>query len=305
MAILAGDLGLALAAAAEEEAIADAAGEPPLVYHRLQIAAMRGRREEALDLFQTATAATAPDGTGQATNLRWTAALLHNGLADYPAALTAAREATEHGDLFLTGAALPELVEAAVKCHEPALAAQALESLTDRTQAAGTALGRGITAYARGLVTGAEDDYREAVECLAEGPLLPYQGRAHLLYGEWLRRKGRRKDCLEQLRAAHELLSTAGAEGFARRAADELRAAGQRVQHRSTQAYEKLTMQQVAVARLVASGATSNEVATQLFISKRTVDAHLRMIFRKLGVTSRRQLKGHPDLHGPDRDLPV
>jgi DNA-binding CsgD family transcriptional regulator len=291
-ATLAGDLGLALAAAAEEEAIADAAGEPPLVYHRLHLAAMRGRREEAMDLFQTV-------GTGQVTNLHWTTALLHNGLADYPAAMTAARAATEHGDLFLTGAALPELVEAAVKCHEPAVAARALESLTERTQAAGTTLGRGITAYARGLVTGVEDDYREAVECLAEGPLLPYQGRAHLLYGEWLRRKGRRRDCLPQLRAAHELLSTAGAEAFARRAADELRAAGQKVQHRSAQAYEKLTMQQVAVARLVASGATSNEVATQLFISKRTVDAHLRTIFRKLGVTSRRQLKDHPDLLPP------
>lgn len=125
--------------------------------------------------------------------------------------------------------------------------------------------------------------------------------RAHLLYGEWLRRRGRRRDCLRELRAAHELLSAAGAEAFTRRAADELRAAGQRVQRRSAQAYEKLTMQQVAVARLVASGATSNEVATKLFISKRTVDAHLRMIFRKLGVTSRRQLKDHPDLLGQDR----
>lgn len=295
-ATLAGDLGLALAAAAEEEAIADATGEPPLTYHRLHLAAMRGRREEVLELFQTAAG-----GTGQVTNLHWTAALLHNGLADYPAAMTAARAATEHGDLFLTGAALPELVEAAVKCHEPEVAARALASLTERTQAAGTTLGRGVTAYTRGLVTGVEDDYREAVECLAEGPLLPYQGRAHLLYGEWLRRRGRRRDCLPQLRAAHELLSTAGAEAFARRAADELRAAGQRVQHRSAQAYDQLTMQQVAVARLVASGATSNEVATQLFISKRTVDAHLRTIFRKLGVTSRRQLKDHPDLLGQDR----
>jgi DNA-binding CsgD family transcriptional regulator len=173
--------------------------------------------------------------------------------------------------------------------------------LTERTRATGTVLGQGVTAYARGLVTGAEDDYREAVECLAESPLLPYRGRAHLLYGEWLRREGRRTDCLRELRGAHELFSTAGAEAFARRAAHELRAAGQRVQRRSAQAYEALSTQQVAVARLVASGATSNEVATQLFISKRTVDAHLRAIFRKLGVTSRRQLKDHPDLVGRDR----
>ncbi|WP_328606931.1 AAA family ATPase [Amycolatopsis sp. NBC_00345] len=297
-AILAGNLGLALAASAEEEAIADAAGEPPLMYHRLQLAAMRGRREEAMGLLRTATTAKSSGGTGQVTNLHWAAAVLHNGLADYPAALAAAREATEHGDLFLIGVALPELVEAAVKCREPAVAARALESLTERAQAAGTTLGRGVTAYSRGLVTGVEDDYREAVECLEVSPLLPYLGRAHLLYGEWLRRKGRLKDCLRELRAAHELLSSAGADGFARRAADELRAAGQRVEGRSAQAHEKLTMQQLAVARLVASGAASNEVATTLFISKRTVDAHLRMIFRKLGVTSRRQLKDHPDLMG-------
>ena len=111
----------------------------------------------------------------------------------------------------------------------------------------------------------------------------------------------RRKDSLPELRTAHEALSTAGAEAFARRAADELGAAGQQVQRRSAQAYEKLTMQQVAVARLVAAGATSNEVATQLFISQRTVDAHLRSIFGKLGLTSRRQLKDHPDLLGLDR----
>ncbi|SEP48892.1 ATP-binding protein [Amycolatopsis saalfeldensis] len=297
-AALAGDLGTALVAAAEEEAIADAAGEPPLMYHRLLLAAIRGRREEALALFQ---AATASGEAGGVTDLYWTSALLHNGLADYPAALAAARQATGHGDLFLTGVALPELVEAAVKCHEPEVATRALESLTERTQAAGTTLGRGVAAYARGLVTGVEDDYREAVECLADGPYLLYEGRAHLLYGEWLRRKGRRKDCLGELRAAHDSFSTAGAEAFARRAADELGAAGQQVQRRSAQAYEKLTMQQVAVARLVAAGATSNEVATQLFISKRTVDAHLRAIFGKLGVTSRKQLKDHPDLLGLDR----
>nr|WP_106192491.1 LuxR family transcriptional regulator [Umezawaea tangerina] len=291
-AVFAGDLGRALAATAEEEAVADATGEPPLVHHRLHLAAMRGHRGEVRRLFREATTAD----TGQVTNVHWTAALLHNGLADYPAALAAARAATEHGDIFLTGAALPELVEAAVTCGEPVVAERALEALTERTGATGTAIGQGVTAYSRGLVTGAEDDYREAVDRLADVTFRHYLGRAHLVYGEWLRRKGRRVDCLRELRAAHELFAAAGAEAFARRAAGELRAAGHRVQRRSAQAYETLTMQQVAVARLVASGATSNEVATQLFLSKRTVDAHLRTIFRKLGVTSRRQLKDHPDL---------
>ena len=160
------------------------------------------------------------------------------------------------------------------------------------------ALRRRVAAYSRGLVTGAEDDYREAVECLADSPLRPYQGRAHLHYGEWLRRKGRRKDALRELRTAHEVLSAAGAEAFAARAAAGLRTAGHRVERLSSPVHEQLTTHQVAVARLVAGGATSKEVAAQLFISKRTVDAHLRTIFQRLGVTSRRQLKDHPGLRG-------
>ncbi|MEV6630498.1 helix-turn-helix transcriptional regulator [Actinoplanes sp. NPDC051470] len=148
-------------------------------------------------------------------------------------------------------------------------------------------------------MTGVEEHYVEAVEFLAEGPLIPYRGRAHLLYGEWLRRNGRRKDSVAQLRIAHVMLTKAGADAFARRAADELRAVGERVDQRAEPTHETLTLQEVAVARLVASGATSNEVAVQLFISKRTVDAHLRNIFRKLGVSSRRQLKDHPGLVTP------
>ncbi|WP_432974149.1 LuxR C-terminal-related transcriptional regulator [Dactylosporangium sp. CA-233914] len=295
-----GDIGQALAAIAEEGAIADAAGDPPLLYPRLQLAALRGRRNEARDLFETAVRDVTADGTGQVTNLDWVTALLNNGLGDYPAALAAARRATEPSRLFLTGLALPELVEAAVRCGEIDVAAQALESLTERTQARGTVSGQGIVAYARGLVTGVEDHYREAVECLAETPLMPYRGRAHLLYGEWLCRHGRRKDGTQQLRMAHELLSAAGAEAFARRAADELRAAGEGVGHHTELSFERLTAQEVAVARLVATGATSNETAAQLFVSKRTVDAHLRSIFRKLGLTSRRQLKEHPALLAPE-----
>src|SRR5262249_54934614 len=146
------------------------------------------------------------------SNIHWASAVLDNGLADYPAALDAARRAVASADMFVTGFSLPELVEAAVRCGERDDAAAALESLTGRGAAGGTASGRGIAAYARGLVTGEEDHYREAVELLAESPLLPNRGRAHLLYGEWLRRAGRRKDAREQLRVAHELLSGAGIE---------------------------------------------------------------------------------------------
>jgi DNA-binding CsgD family transcriptional regulator len=301
-ATVTGDVGQAIAATAEEAAVADATGAPPLLHHRLHLAALRGRRDEVLELHEGITAAPATGSRGRVTNLHWMTAVLCNGLADHPAALAAARRATEHGDLFLTGAALPELVEAAVRCGDRATAERALASLTERTLEGGT-VGRGFAAYSRGLVTGVEDHYREAVDLLAESPLLPYLGRAHLLYGQWLRREGRRRECREHLRTAHELLSGAGAEAFAERAADELRATGEMVGARFEQTYDKLTAQEVAVARLVASGATSNEAAVQLYISKRTVDAHLRNIFRKLGITSRRQLKDHPDLaagDGPD-----
>ncbi|GAB2898527.1 LuxR C-terminal-related transcriptional regulator [Streptomyces mayteni] len=299
-ATLIGDIGQAIATTAEEAAIADATGAPPLLHHRLHLAALRGRRDEARKLYAAVAAAPA-NGSGQVTNLHWTSAILNNGLGDYPAALVAARKATEHGDLFLTGVALPELIEAAVRCGDHGTAARALDSLAERTRAAETTTGRGVLAYARGLVTGDEDHYREAVDLLTEGPLVPYLARAHLLYGEWLRRRRRQHEGREHLHTAHELLSRAGAEAFARRAADELRAIGEQVKARPERTYEKLTMQEVAVARLVASGATSKEVAVHLYISKRTVDAHLRNIFRKLGITLRRQLRNHPDLRIQDR----
>ncbi len=294
-----GDLDRAMAAVAEEEAIADAVGGPEVFYHRLQLAAVRGRRAEAVELFARATKAAAASGSGQlVANVHWASAVLHNGVADYPTALASARRATAHGDLFLAGGSLPELVEAAVRCGETGAAVEALESLTERTEAGGTTAGLGVAAYARGLVTGAEEHYREAVDLLEETPLVPYRARAHLLYGEWLRREGRRKDCRTHLRTAHELLSDIGMEAFARRAADELRATGEKVRGRSGDGYDQLTMQELFIARQVATGATSNEVAARLFLSPRTVDAHLRNIFRKLGITSRRQLRGRAELEG-------
>ncbi|MFD7024450.1 AAA family ATPase [Promicromonospora sukumoe] len=296
-AALAGDLDRATSAAAEEEAIADATGGPPVIYHRVQLAAMRGRREEALALFEEVTAA-AGSGGQLVANVHWASAVLHNALADYPTALAEARRAVDLDDLFIAGFSLPELVEAAVRCGEESAAAGALDALTERTEASGTATGRGVAAYARGLVTGIEDHYREAVRLLADSPLLPYRARAHLLYGEWLRREGRRRDCRPHLRTAHELFSGAGIEAFARRAADELRATGETARSRSGHTRDRLTPQELHIARLVATGATSNEVAARLYLSPRTVEAHLRNIFRKLQISSRRQLRDRADLAG-------
>ncbi|MDA3650132.1 AAA family ATPase [Saccharopolyspora indica] len=292
-AVFAGDFGRAMAAIAEEEAVADALGDPPQLYPRVHLSAMRGRRQEVLDLV----AEVVNRGTGQLTaNAHWAMAVLHNGLADYPAALDAATRAVAAGDLFLTGIALPELVEAAVRCGEHAAARSALDALVERAEPAGTSFGLGVAAGARALVSDAEADHLEALQHLANSPVPLHAARAHLRYGEWLRRANRRRDAREHLRTAHEELSRMGMEAFAERAAGELRATGEVARSRSEHTDDRLTAQEMHIARQVAAGATSKEVATHLFISPRTVDAHLRNIFRKLGITSRRQLRDVPGL---------
>ncbi|WP_162794950.1 helix-turn-helix transcriptional regulator, partial [Nonomuraea lactucae] len=288
----AGDFGAAMEQISEGEAIADATGASPLVYPRLHLAALRGRRQEAVELFESVLAAS----QRMSLSVHWATAVLNNGLGDYPAALEAARRAVELDDLAMTGLALPELVESAVRSGERELAASALGSLAERTRAGGTPWGLGVEAYSRALVTGDEDAYREAVDHLDGSRAAVYRARAHLLYGEWLRREGRRRDARERLRQAHGLFADMGTEAFADRAAGELRATGEHARSRSAPVGEQLTMQEVHIARLVAEGETSKEVAAKLFLSPRTVDAHLRNIFRKLGLTSRKQLRDLPGI---------
>ncbi|WP_214411302.1 ATP-binding protein [Sphaerisporangium fuscum] len=283
-----GDFGAAMEMISEEEAIAAATGAAPLIYPRIHLTALRGRGEEAAELF-------AGVGPHMTLSMQWATAVLNNGLADYPAALKAAERAVAHGEVGLAGLALPELVEAAVRCGSDQAARSALASLSERSRAGGHAWGLGVEAYSRALVHDDEEGYREVVSLLESGPAI-YLGRARLLYGEWLRRKGRRRDARAELRLAHELLSGIGAAAFTERAAGELRATGEHARSRSSQASDLLTVQEVHIARLVAEGATSKEVAAKLFLSPRTVDAHLRNIFRKLGLTSRRQLRDLPDI---------
>lgn len=292
-AVLTGRFGQAMASIAEEEAVADAVGDLPQLYPRVHVAAMRGRSKEVLDLVTEGTSRS----TGLLTaNLSWAKAVLYNGLGDYPAALEAAQRAVASGDLFLAGFALPELVEAAVRCGQTDQARSALESLLERTDAAGTDFARAAAAGARALVTEEEDQYREALDHLSGRSLPLHEARAHLRYGEWLRRAGRRRDARDHLRIAHDQFAETGSEAFAQRAATELQATGEAARRRSAHTYDHLTMQEMHIARQVATGATTKEVATTLFLSPRTVDAHLRNIFRKLLITSRRQLRTLPDL---------
>ncbi|WP_068007772.1 AAA family ATPase [Nocardia pseudobrasiliensis] len=284
-----GDFGAAQAMISEEEAIAAATGAAPLVYPRIHLAALRGRRAEAEELFATA-------GPHLTLSVHYATAVLHNGLADYPTALRAAEKAVATGDLGIAGLALPELIEAATHCGAPEAARTALTDLTERIGPDGHPWGIGVEACAGAMVHEDEDAYRHALAVLETSPMAIWRARAHLLYGEWLRRKGRRREARAELRRAHDQLTELGAEAFAARAAAELRATGEHARRRTTQPSDTLTVQEVHIARLAATGSTSKEIAATLFLSPRTVDAHLRNIFRKLSITSRRQLRDVPAL---------
>ncbi|PRZ03414.1 regulatory LuxR family protein [Isoptericola sp. CG 20/1183] len=292
---LSGELERAGELAAEQTAIAAATGAVPLPHAQLVLAAWRGRPDEVVGISTTVARDAADRVRGTEVSLaQYALAVLHNGLGDYTAAQDAAARACESDALNPTNLALPELIEAACRAGRPEHALEALEELDARARASGTPWALGLAARSRGLVTSgraAEVHYLEGIGQLSGSTMVGYLARAHLVYGEWLRREGRRRDAREQLRTAHELLSEMGAEAFAERAARELRATGEHARERSPRPTDALTAQELHVARLVATGATSREAGAQLFLSPRTIEAHLRNIFRKLGITSRRQLK--------------
>jgi DNA-binding CsgD family transcriptional regulator len=293
--LLEGNFARAEELAAEEAAITRSIGAEPKAFSTLTLAAWRGRSADTTE--PRPSSAADGDGRSTGTAVTWAAyasAVLHNGLGDYRTATDAAALACETDELPQSNCALPELVEAAVRSGQPERAAAALEELDSRARASGTAWAGGLAARSRALTstgTATEDHYREAVELLGACRITTHLARTHLVYGEWLRREGRRQDARLQLRTAHELLSDMGAEAYAERAARELRASGEHARKRGAQPTDALTAHEAQIARLVATGATSREVAAELFLSPRTIEAHLRSIFRKLGITSRRQLK--------------
>ncbi|MFV2142783.1 ATP-binding protein [Isoptericola sp. G70] len=290
-----GELERAGELAAEQSAIAAATGAVPLPDAQLVLAAWRGRPDETVEIYTTVTQDAAERERGTEVSLaQYALAVLHNGLGDYTAAQEAAARACESDALNPSNLALPELIEAACRAGRPEQALEAADELGSRARASGTPWALGLAARSRGLITsgpGAEEHYLESIGQLGRSTMTGHLARTHLVYGEWLRREGRRLDAREQLRTAHELLADMGAEAFAERAARELRATGEHARKRNPRPTDALTAQELHVARLVATGATSREAGAQLFLSPRTIEAHLRNIFRKLGVTSRRQLK--------------
>jgi ATP/maltotriose-dependent transcriptional regulator MalT len=224
----------------------------------------------------------------------WAAAVLYNGLGRYDAAASAAREVTTNSISPATSIwALPELVEAAARVGEIELARDALDRLSETTQPAGTEFALGIEARSRALLSdgaAADDLYREAIERLGRTQLRPELARAHLLYGEWLRRVSRRLEAREQLRTAHDRLTALGMEAFAERARRELIATGEKVRKRTAAARDELTPQEAQIAGMARDGLTNRDIGARLFLSPRTVEWHLRNVFVKLGIDSRRAL---------------
>lgn len=293
-----GELALAAELADEGAAISQASGAMPMGIAHTYLGAWRGVDVEATDRDDTGDVdATERPRGNEATVAMVAMAVLHNGRGNYPAAQKAASQACDTDEPSIRWQALHELVEAAARAGDPETASRATEELTMRARVSGTEWALGVAARARALTsTGsdAEEHYLEAIERLGNCRMGAFLARTHLVYGEWLRREGRRHDAREQLRTAHAFLSKMGAEPFAVRAARELRATGEHPRKRTAQPTDGLTAQELTIARLVATGATSREVGAQLFLSPRTIEAHLRNIFRKLGITSRRQLKELP-----------
>jgi DNA-binding CsgD family transcriptional regulator len=295
--VLAGDLDAAASLVAELDAVQQATGTTLPPYAALVLAAWRGREQEVADLIETRLGdevVARGEGVGVLA-AQWARAVLANGLARYNEAVLAAQEAAEHPhDPAPAHWGLSELVEAAARSERPALAADAFARLEAVTRAGGTDWALGIQARAHALVTdgdAADHLYREAIERLGRTRLRGELARAHLLYGEWLRREQRRVDAREQLRAAHELLAGIGANAFAERARRELLATGESVRKRTLDTRDSLTPQEAQIARLAADGQTNPEIGARLFISPRTVEYHLRKVFPKLEISSRKELR--------------
>ena len=232
--------------------------------------------------------------------INWAAALFYNGLGRYEEALEAARKGSEHPrDMARV---LPELIEAATRTGNPQDAADALERLSATTRASASNWGLGIEARSGALVSGgeaAERLYREAIDRLGRTRMRVELARAHLLYGESLRRQRRRLDAREQLRTAHEMFTAMGIEGFAARAARELLATGETARKRTVETAGELTAQEAQIARLARDGLSNPEIGARLFISPRTVEYHLRKVFTKLDIGSRKELHDALRVPGP------
>ena len=293
--VVAGELDEGTALMQQVRAVMDVTGTQLAPYGSVLLAAWRGNEAPATELIEGTIADVTHRGEGLGLSISYHArAVLYNGLGRYAEAFEAASLGCEHDDLGIYEWSLGELVEAAARSGQQETAIAAVEKLATTARIAGTDWARGVEAGCRAMIsddTDAEALYLEAIDRLGRTRIRIGLARNHLVYGEWLRRRGRRVDAREQLRTAHQLFGDMGADGFAERARRELLATGEKARKRSIQAPDQLTAQEAQIARLVGEGRSNPEIAAELFISPRTVEWHLRKVFSKLGVSSRRELR--------------
>jgi DNA-binding CsgD family transcriptional regulator/tetratricopeptide (TPR) repeat protein len=287
-----GDFAAASAAIQEAEAIALATGNTGSVNGAVVLGAWRGIESDALAFITAGVESATARGEGFVLAMAgYARSVLYNGLSRYEAAIDAAQRGTEHDPHIAWS--LAELVEAAARSGKPEIAAATLPRLEESALAADTDWALGVAARSRALITEgetAETLYREAIERLARTRIRVELARAHLVYGEWLRQEHRQVDARAQLHVAHDMLSTIGAEAFGERARRELVATGETVRKRASDTRDSLTPQEAQIARLAADGHTNPQIGAQLFISPRTVEYHMRKVFAKLNIGSRREL---------------
>jgi DNA-binding CsgD family transcriptional regulator len=274
--------------------VAAAIGSASVPWTALRLRALQGREAEAAAAIASAIEQAAAGAKGLAIYAHWAAAVLYNGLARYEEAAASARQATSNMfEYWVSVWVLPELVEALARGKDTASALDALERLAETTQPSANDFALGIEARCRALLSNgaiAERLYQDAIERLGRTRLRPELARAHLLYGEWLRRENRRVDARRQLHTAHDLFTAIGMEAFAERARSELSATGGKVRKRSAETRDDLTDQERQIAQLARGGLSNPEIGARLFLSPRTVEWHLHKVFGKLGIRSRREL---------------
>ncbi|MER6593024.1 AAA family ATPase [Micromonospora purpureochromogenes] len=295
--VFGGELSAAASLVAESQSVREAIGISAAPYGALSVAAWRGKAREATKLIEVTIreAGSRGEGVGVAYS-EYTHAILCNSLGQYEAALAAARRAcADPEEIVAHNRGLTELIESATRTGRTDLAAEALDRLAGKARASGTDWALGVEARARALLCegdDAEGRFRAAVEHLSRARVRAELARAHLLYGEWLRRANRRVDARGELTIAYEMFSAMGMEGFAERTRRELVATGATMRKRSGETRNDLTAQEAQIARLARDGLSNPEIGEQLFISARTVEWHLRKVFTKLSISSRRQLRG-------------